>query len=192
MQIINPKHVSMKRLFVITALIAVVAGAQAQEAGRSNAIKLNPLSLAFATGNVSYERAMSATTSLQLGGFYSGFSAAGLKYSGWGVTPEFRMYFAGQKQALNGVYAAPFVRYQSFNLQDKVDNSLNTTFSTMGGGAIIGWQKMWGSGFVLDLFAGPAYNKAKFKNEGDEESFNVSAGVSGFGVRAGISLGFGF
>src|SRR5687767_2809783 len=108
----------MKRLFVITALIAVVAGAQAQEAGRSNAIKLNPLSLIFATGNVSYERAMSEKTSLQLGGFYSGFSTSGLKYSGWGVTPEFRMYFAGQKQALNGVYVAPFVRYQSFNLED--------------------------------------------------------------------------
>ena len=182
----------MKRLFVITALIAVVAGAQAQEAGRSNAIKLNPLSLIFATGNVSYERAISSNKSLQLGGFYSGFGTSSLKYSGFGITPEFRMYFAGQKQALNGVYVAPFVRYQSFNLEDKTDNSINTTFTTMGGGATLGWQKMWGSGFVLDLFAGPAYNKAKFKNDGDEDSFDVSAGVSGFGVRAGITLGFGF
>ena len=182
----------MKRLFVITALIAVVAGAQAQEAGRSNAIKLNPLSLAFATGNVSYERAIGAKSSLQLGGFYSGFSAAGLKYSGWGVTPEYRMYFAGQKEALNGVYVAPFARYQNFKLVDKTYSENTTSFSTIGGGATIGWQKMWGSGFVLDLFAGPSYNKANFKNEGDEEDFNVKGGFTGFGVRTGITLGFGF
>ncbi|HUR10234.1 MAG TPA: DUF3575 domain-containing protein [Flavitalea sp.] len=181
----------MKRLFVVAALIAVVTGSQAQEAGRSNAIKINPLSLIFATGNVSYERAIGTKTSVQLGGFYSAFGTSSLKYSGYGFTPEVRFYFAGQKQALNGVYAAPFVRYQSFNLEEKASTN-KTTFTTMGGGATLGWQKMWGSGFVLDLFAGPAYNKAKFKNENDEETFNVSAGLSGFGVRAGITLGFGF
>jgi hypothetical protein len=182
----------MKNLVVLALFLAVVGGVKAQDAGRSNAIKLNPLSLVLATGNISYERAIASNKSLQLGAFYSSFGLAGLKYTGYGITPEFRLYFAGQKEALNGVYVAPFARYQSFSLVEKeyVDNK--TSFTTIGGGATIGWQKMWGSGFVLDLFAGPSYSSATFKNEGDEENFNVKGGFSGFGVRTGLTLGFGF
>ena len=182
----------MKNLLVLTLFVLAFGGVKAQESGRSNAIKLNPLSLIFATGNVSYERAISDNKSVQLGAFYSSFGLGSLKYTGYGVTPEFRLYFAGHREALNGVYVAPFARYQSFSLVEKDYADNKTSFTTMGGGATIGWQKMWGSGFVLDLFAGPSYNKAKFKNEGDAEEFNVSGGMTGFGVRTGISLGFGF
>src|SRR3712207_6955264 len=45
--------------------------------------------------------------------FYSSFGLSDLKYSGYGITPEFRFYFAGRAEALNGVYVAPFARYQS-------------------------------------------------------------------------------
>jgi hypothetical protein len=182
----------MKNLLVLTLFVLAFGGVKAQEAGRSNAIKLNPLSLVFATGNISYERAVSDNKSVQLGAFYSSFGLAGLKYSGFGVTPEFRLYFAGNREALNGVYVAPFARYQSFSLVDKEYSEDKTSFTTIGGGATIGWQKMWGSGFVLDLFAGPSYNKATFKNESDAEDFNVKGGFTGFGVRTGITLGFGF
>lgn len=181
----------MKRVLLITALFAAVASVNAQDAKRSNAVKLNPLSLFFATGNVSYERAIGATQSIQLGGYYSGLSIGGLKYSGFGITPEYRIYFGGKKQALNGGYVAPFGRYQNLSLTEK-ESANKTSFSSIGGGAILGWQKMWGSGFVLDLFAGPSYNSGKFKNESDEESFNMSSGFNGFGVRTGITLGFGF
>jgi hypothetical protein len=181
----------MKKLLVIVAFFATVSGVQAQEAGRSNAIKINPLSLFLATGNVSYERAVSSQASVQLGAFYSSFGLGDLKYTGYGVTPEFRFYFAGHKEALNGVYVAPFARYQSFKLSEKsADNT--TSFTAIGGGATIGWQKMWGSGFVLDIFAGPSYSSAKFKNESDQDEFNVQGGLTGFGVRTGITLGFGF
>ncbi|MGZ5191263.1 MAG: DUF3575 domain-containing protein, partial [Flavisolibacter sp.] len=162
-----------------------------QENVNSNAIKLNPLSLAFLTGNVQYERAVGANTSAQLGVFYSGLSFSGIKYSGLGITPEFRIYFGGSKQALNGVYAAPFVRYQSFKIEDK-ETGDKTSFTTMGGGATIGWQKMWNSGFVLDIFAGPSYSSAKFKNDSDDDTFDVQGGFTGFGVRTGIAIGFGF
>lgn len=181
----------MKKIsFVILMLSSVIVGFS-QEAGRSNAVKLNPLSLAFMTGNVSYERAVGASSSVQLGLFYSGFKLSDIKYSGLGITPEFRYYFAGAKEALNGVYVAPFARYQNFNLKDtELDNK--TTLTTIGGGVTVGWEKTWNSGFVLDIFAGPAYNSAKFKNDSDEEDFDVSGAVSGFGLRTGITLGFAF
>lgn len=181
----------MKKFVLFAALFAAVSFANAQTAPHSNAIKINPLSLIFATGNVSYERATAANQSFQLGVFYSGVSISGIKYSGLGITPEYRFYFAGQKQALNGVYAAPFLRYQNFSLKDK-DTDDKASFNSFGGGAIIGWQKMWGSGFVLDIFAGPSYNAGKFKNSADEDQFDISSGISGFGLRTGITLGFGF
>jgi uncharacterized protein DUF3575 len=180
----------MKKVLAIAGLFVIVTSATAQNT-KQNAIKLNPLSLALMTGNVAYERAINHNQSIQIGGFYSGVSVGGLKYSGWGITPEYRIYFAGAKEALNGVYAAPFVRYQSFTLTEK-ESQMETSFTSMGGGATIGWQKMWKSGFTLDIFAGPAYNAGKFKNESDEDSFNLSFGMNGFGVRTGLTLGFGF
>jgi hypothetical protein len=181
----------MRKISLVLAIFAASFAVNAQDGGQRNAIKLNPLSLAVMTGNVSYERAINSNQSVQLGGYYSGFSLGGMKYTGFGVTPEYRIYFAGQKEALNGVYAAPFVRYQSFKLEDK-ETADNTTFTTMGGGATIGWQKMWGSGFILDIFAGPNYSKAKFKNETDADTYEIQGGLSGFGVRTGLTLGFGF
>jgi Protein of unknown function (DUF3575) len=180
----------MKKLLIIAGLFAVITSVNAQGA-KQNAIKLNPLSLAFMTGNLAYERAINHNQSLQIGSFYSGVSVGGLKYSGFGITPEYRVYFGGAKEALNGVYVAPFARYQSFNLTDK-STSTSTTFSSIGGGATLGWQKMWKSGFVLDLFAGPAYNSGKFKNTSDESQYDLSFGMNGFGVRTGITIGFGF
>lgn len=180
----------MKKVLFVIALSITVAGLKAQNT-RLNAIKLNPLSLAFATGNIAYERAVGPTQSFQIGGFYSGFNMGDIKYSGFGVTPEYRFYFAGAKQALNGVYAGPYARYQNFNLTDKASTN-KTTFTSYGGGAIIGWQKMWSSGFTFDLFAGPGYNAGKFKNSNDESEFNLKFGINGFSLRTGITVGFGF
>lgn len=180
----------MKKLLIIAGFLAVMTNVNAQGA-KQNAIKLNPLSLAFLTGNLAYERAINHNQSFQIGSFYSGVSIGGLKYSGFGITPEYRVYFAGAKEALNGVYVAPFVRYQNFTLKDKTTD-YQTTFSSIGGGATIGWQKMWKSGFVLDLFAGPAYNSGKFKNSSDSTQLNLSFGMNGFGVRTGITIGFAF
>ena len=181
----------MRKVSLMLALFAASFAVKAQDNTRSNAIKLNPLSLAFLTGNVSYERAVGSNSSIQLGVFYSGLSFGDTKYSGLGITPEYRFYFAGAKQALNGVYAAPFVRYQNFKISDKASTN-ESSFTTIGGGATIGWEKMWDSGFVLDIFAGPSYNSAKFKNENDDDTFDVNGNFTGFGVRTGITLGFGF
>lgn len=180
----------MKKAFLAVALIVAATALKAQD-GPQNAIKLNPLSLIFATGNVAYERAIGENSSVQLGVFYSGMSISSVKYSGLGITPEYRFYFAGNRQALNGVYVGPFVRYQSFSLKEK-DSDSEAKFTSFGGGAVIGWEKTWESGFVLDIFVGPAYNSGKVKEKTGSGEFDLSAGVDGFGVRTGITLGFAF
>lgn len=181
----------MKKLLVVACIFLSAGVLKAQESSHQQAIKINPLSLFLLTGNVSYERAVTENQSFQIGAFYSGMSIGDVKYSGLGITPEYRFYFAGRKEALNGVYAAPFLRYQSFTFKDKQTTD-KANFSSFGGGATIGWEKTWDSGFVLDIFAGPSYNAGKFKNESDEETFDISSGVNGFGVRTGITLGFAF
>lgn len=180
----------MKKLMLVAALFAVVCGANAQN---KNAIKLNPLSLIFATGNIAYERAIGQSSSFQLGMFYTGVGISGLKYSGLGITPEFRFYIAGHKEALNGVYVGPFVRYQNFTIKNKETND-KVTLTTIGGGALIGWEKSWASGFVLDLFVGPAYNSGtvKSKDGSNPDSFDVAGSIEGFGLRTGITIGFAF
>ncbi len=179
----------MKKLILALIVVCSFAGAKAQNYQQT--VKINPLSLFLATGNVSYERKVTENQTFQLGAFYSGVKISGLRYSGFGFTPEYRFYFAGQKQAMNGVYAAPFARVQSFTLKD-VETKEKANYTSFGGGAILGWEKTWRSGFVLDLFVGPSFNNGKVKNTDNEDEFDVSAGFSGFGVRTGITLGFAF
>jgi hypothetical protein len=181
----------MKKITVILAFIAFSFSASAQDVMPKNAIKINPLSLFALTGNVSYERAISHNKSVQIGAFYSGLNFSGFKYAGTGITPEMRFYFAGKKEALNGVYAAPFLRYQKFNIEDKEDFN-KTSYTSVGGGATIGWQKVWNSGFTFDIFAGPSFSKANFKNDNDEDVYDAKIGANGVGFRTGLALGFGF
>ncbi len=178
----------MKKVLLF-GLLALSLSSKAQE--QKNVVKLNPLSLLLATGNVSYERAIKKNQTFQIGGYYSGFSLGDVKYSGFGITPEYRFFFSGAKQAFNGAYVAPFVRYQNFSLKDK-DTNEKATMYTIGGGATIGYEKKFSSGFVIDVFAGPSYNSVSFKNKSQENSFDIKGGISGFGIRTGVALGFGF
>jgi len=181
------KHFTVLSIFLVAAIIA-----NAQYAPLRNVIKINPLSLALATGNVSYERAISENKSVQVGVFYSSFGLSDLKYQGFGITPEFRYYFAGRKEALNGMYVAPFARFQNFSITEKAYTVNKASFTAVGGGATIGWQKMWSSGFVLDIFAGPSYSSMTLKAENESEDFDVRGGFTGFSIRTGLTLGFGF
>lgn len=180
----------MKKFVTLTLVFAAVVMAGKAQYVPKNAIKMNPASVLLSTGNVSFERAVTHNQSAQLGVFYSGLGLGDFKYQGFGITPEYRFYFGGQKQALNGGYVAPFARYQQFSISDK-STSAKGKFETTGGGVILGWEKSYKSGFVLDLFAGPSYNNIRFKS-GSENDFDINSGIKGFGLRAGISLGFTF
>ena len=123
----------MKKCFTLILLATLTVAAAAQTA-KKNAIKVNPLSTIIKTGNVSYERAIASNQSLQLGSFFSGVSLGDLNYKGFGFTPEYRYYFAGHKKAMDGVYVAPFARYQQFSIADKSSDG-KAKFETIGGGA---------------------------------------------------------
>ena len=183
---------------MLAAFFALTTGAvQAQ----SNVFKINILSPVVSTGSVFYERTIAEDKSLQLGVFYTGFSVGDTKFSGFGVTPEFRKYLSSSKQAPEGFYLAPFLRYQSFNLKteysdwsgDSESTTAEATYNTFGGGLLIGKQWVFKDLIVLDTFFGPSYNAGniKAKDGANEETFETGA-FGGFGIRTGVALGLKF
>lgn len=187
----------MKRiLLLVVASFAISMGAaQAQ----SNVFKINIFSPIVRTGSVFYERTISEDKSVQLGAFYTGFSIEDTKFSGFGITPEFRKYLSSSNEAPAGFYLAPFLRFQSFNLKvedsdwSEGDTGGEANFTTFGGGLLIGRQWVFAERFVLDTFIGPSYNAGSIKAEdnANEENFDTGA-FGGFGVRTGVALGVKF
>src|SRR5690606_25910137 len=141
----------MKKLLFIAAIFSSTTLLAQQ-----NAVKINILSPIFRTINLSFEHALSESGSLQLGFYYTGASVSDLKYSGFGITPEYRIYLS-ETPAIEGVYLAPFLRYQSVSLE--VENSgSEADFSAFGGGLVIGKQWVFKERITLDIFIGPSYS----------------------------------
>lgn len=189
----------MKRIFAIAFLLccgAFISG-ELQAQVRSNVVKFNPLSLAVGTFNFSYERALNDSKALQLGVYFTSIGTDALKYSGYGITPEYRIYLSQSKGAPEGWHVSPFLRYSSFSLSTSVEgNEESATMNTFGGGVVAGHQWLFGKSdrISLDMFIGPKYDSASFSYEGTagEEDFDVRGGLSGFWVRGGITLGVAF
>ena len=175
----------MKKL-LLTALTALALfSAKAQDA--ENTIKINPLSALLSTGSIFYERKINDGVSAQLGLAYTGIKLSDVKFTGLAITPEVRFYL--KQRAISGLYAAPFLRYQDYTVTDGSDKG---KYSSFGGGALIGRQWVYGSGFVLDIFFGPSYNNGTYKATQGNNEPDIKGGIEGFGIRTGITLGFGF
>lgn len=176
-----------KNTSIAILILCSLATARAQ----TNTIKLNILAPIVKTANVQYEKAF-GNKSFQLGAFYTGFKQSTTKFSGFGITPEFRFYLS-DTPAPQGFYAAPFLRYQNFTIEGTDPNaSAKGTLSTFGGGLIIGKQWIFKEKVVLDIFLGPAYNSGKVKaTSGNADNLNPQS-FDGFGVRTGVCFGLAF
>lgn len=175
-------------LLVGLAFFSATSGVQAQ----SNVVKLNLFSPIVKTVSVFYENAFSENKSAQLGFFYTGTSIGDTKFTGFGITPEIRFYLS-ETVAPEGFYAAPFIRYQNFDLTEEITDS-KATLSNFGGGLLIGKQWLFKERIVLDAFIGPSYvsGSIKVENSGTDEDIFETGVLDGFGVRAGLSFGIAF
>lgn len=188
----------MKKLFTLILTFAmIIAFTGITDAQKKNAVKVNIFSPIFRTFSGFYERALSDGASAQLGFFYTGYSVEDTKFSGWGLTPEFRLY-PGKKEDIEGFYIAPFGRYTSFSLQTPALDENNqefdakATLSTIGGGLLIGGQFLIGDYVTLDLYIGPKYGASNIKvDAGQEDDFSLGS-FDGFGVRGGVTIGIAF
>lgn len=178
-------------LMVSLMLLLIALPVRAQDDPPKTLIKLNLLSPLVRTGSFFIERAINDDSSVQLGLLYTGFSIEETKFSGFAVTPEFRYYLSDKYVAPRGVFIAPFARFQSFNLTEDISDG-KATFTSFGGGLLVGTQTMFKNKISLDAWAGPSYSSGKTKvSSGDEEGFDLGT-FDGFGVRFGVTVGFGF
>jgi hypothetical protein len=180
----------MRKLLIILVAFVITVPALAQDqptvAPEKNVFKMNTLSLILGTGSIFYEHRFSDLTSGQLGLAYMGARISDTKFRGFIITPEVRLY--PKKNAIDGFYVAPYLRYQNYSLESGVDKG---TLSSFGGGFLVGRQWIKKSGFTMDLFFGGHYGSTSVKVDSGTDSFNTDL-ISGFGVRAGFALGFAF
>jgi hypothetical protein len=183
----------MKKVITVLLLAVMFMPVFAQEktsmvSTDKNVLKINTLSLILGTGSIFYERKISDMTSAQMGVAYLGYKFGDTKFHGLILTPEFRIY--PKKNAIDGVYIAPYVRYQNYGVSNTNDGS-EGSLSVIGGGLLFGRQWITNSGFTMDLFFGGHYGSASVNVDTGTDSFDKDL-FSGFGVRAGFALGFAF
>lgn len=159
---------------------------KSETSSEQNVLKVNSLSLFLATGSIFYERKLSDGVSGQLGLAYMGVKIQDTKFTGVIITPEVRLY--PKKNAIDGFYIAPYLRYQNFTLQSGVNKG---SLSSMGGGLLFGRQWITNSGFTMDLFFGGHYGSSSIKVDSGTDNFNTNL-ITGFGMRIGFALGFAF
>lgn len=181
----------MKKLAILLLVIGFAATSSAQDqpvtvAPEKNVLKVNTLALIIRTGAVFYEREISNVTSAQLGIAYMNYTIDNTKLSGVGITPEIRFYI--RKNALDGFYVGPYLRYNNFGFDD---NSSTGTYKAFGGGVSFGRQWIFKKGFVIDLFFGGHYTNSSVELTTGSETPDFTR-IEGFSIRTGFALGFAF
>lgn len=177
----------MKKVIYISVIV-LISTFKSFSQEKSFAVKLNPLSLAFITPNLQFEKSISETSTVQLGLAFANFKVLEQKFGFVQVTPEFRKYF-GEEGAMRGFYVGPYLRLISGGYTEG-NSDTKIKYNTFGGGAVLGFERATQGGFVFDIFAGPNYGATSFKQNIVEEDVPTRGTGGGFGVRFGIALGF--
>lgn len=179
----------MKNLSLAGIMLAIFAtGAFAQKPEPVNNIKVNLLSPLASTFSGFYERKIAPNASVQLGLSFTGAELDDMKLNGWSITPEFR-YYAGKKEAMQGFYVAPFMRFGNFEVSD---DFAKADLKSIGAGLLVGNQWIFRKGLSLDVFMGPSYSSGNLKLTDGEAKPDTPSTVNGFGLRAGVTLGIAF
>ena len=181
----------MKKTAILLCLILIssfVSKGQDQPsvAPEKNVLKVNTLALIIRTGSVFYERKITDVISGQLGLAYLNYTIDESKLDGLGVTPEVRFYI--RKNALDGFYVGPYLRYNNFGYDDGTSAG---RYKAFGGGVSFGRQWIFKKGFVIDLFFGGHYTSSKVTVTTGTEAPDF-ARIEGFNIRTGFALGFAF
>jgi len=180
----------MKKSAILLLILgfAVTSSAQDQSgaATEKNVIKVNSLALIIRTGAVFYEREISDLTSAQLGIAYLNYKISDTHLDGVIITPEVRFYI--RKNALDGFYIGPYLRYNNYGFDD---NSSTGKYEAFGGGVSFGRQWIFKKGFVIDVFFGGHYTSSTVKLTTGTETPDLTR-IEGFSIRTGFSLGFAF
>lgn len=185
----------MKHILLVVwgSLISLTVFSQSDSGSKPNIVKFNPLGLLFGSGNLAYERALNAKSSVVVAPSFGFLKSGDFKYSTYGLGLEYRFYLSKTKSAPEGIYAAPGVGYvlgtaKSTDPFSGVEEKTNV--STFTGKAVFGYQWVWDSGLVLDLNGGFQYLNFKFKD--NTGVFSSDDALSGLLPALAVSIGYNF
>ncbi len=177
----------MKKIVILSlSMFILSAGLHAQ---KMNVVKTDLFSVFLRTGVLKYERAFTESLSAQLGFFYTGYSPNDVdaSLSGWGITPEFRLYLSDTPAPV-GTYLAPNFRYMSQIAEDEITNA-TARLTSLGLAVNLGKQWMLKDIVIIDAWVGPVYN---FRTLDDPDNEVDISGADGFGIRLGLAIGIAF
>lgn len=179
-----------------------------------NVVKLKLVPLAFSMASIQYERVlndyMSVAADLNLL-FYSttttagSLSSASLKYSGFGLSPEFRYYPSGNAPA--GFFLGPYLTYfgMGFKLEGADITGISgkaevSGISAFGGGLLLGWKWLIKDAFAIETHLGLNYLNVNIPDKIDltysdgrkETVTGIGFSAAGILPTGGLSLGYAF
>lgn len=161
-----------KFLFVLLFGLGFMLSANAQ----TQAIKTNPLGLAFGNFNVTYEKVLNDKSSFLVSGSYW-YSLFGVDVGLGGVGAGWRYFFTHKNKDVPA----------GFYLMPQANVGFGGDVLRIGVGAEIGYQWVWSSGFVLDLGIGPQYTYFNYNGD-DDDLFDDDAG----GILPSATLAIGY
>jgi len=179
---------------------------------KKNSLKANLISPFFNILTVFYTKYLDKETALQFGASIMtdfNYTSQDRVLNGQALTIEYRYLLKGSHA--NGTYIQPFTRFINASATAKYSNnntnqsvtdkgSYNESCLSAGLGFLLGVQNTVKNKLVFDIYAGPVYaiQINPSSNRPSKASENTNRGglqdliVKGYGIRAGISMGFLF
>ena len=217
----------MKRVVLVLFFFLTYLSAFAQDSTEyKHGLKTNLLGAIGGQFQLTYEHAFKKNFSIQFSAGYISLNGIegtdpntkyeyGLAEQGFLIIPEVRKYFS---RVLDKIYIGAFLRYKNTTLSftDLSPKFPLVNFTqpthTFGGGVLIGYQKVIGKSFLVDVFLGPqfkhemtqdrSYAPTFLTDEDYNEKFkdaDLNTLILGFfpdkkmiSLRAGINFGFLF
>jgi hypothetical protein len=205
----------MKKIILVFSLVLGALTSNAQD-GAKALIKNSPFHFFDGTFNMSYEKAISNSKSLNFSG---GFHLQDNSWSseddiGWIGELQLRKYlinFKKQKSVLSGVYVAPYIKgayfsseedWQDYGYYDENDlwieevgyyNSYSKEIKNIQGGLLMGAQLLFGNIISLEVFLGGGIQYAEVEGF-NSDYYNTSNMKEYTGVipRIGFNIGAAF
>lgn len=185
----------MKKQLLIQALLA---GSFTSVQAQNNVIKLNTIGLLLKSGSVFFEHRVDKSNSLNMGFLLANYNTnnpdLNTQFKGFALTGEWRSYF--KSNSLHGLFIGPYLRYQNYRVTETLESPGispwvgKARLVTFGGGGVMGWQKIFGSGVTIEPFLGLGAAVGKIDIlENTTRDIRIGEGLS-FELRPGFNIGY--
>ncbi len=181
-------------------VIIAMACSESCTAQSQTVIKMDVVSLFKKGVQISYEKVLNESRSIQISAAFSSQSDFLNKTQAFGVSPEYRFYMSNWEEAPNGFFVAPTIAYAYVRQSSSLFSLYSTSVSVhvIGLGLNVGYQKLINDKISLEAALGPVYYTAFATASSDYSALGINpqsytiGGFSGFALQLSLNFGLGF